>query len=359
MSDKLEFRPVRPEDCDGIARLFSRLWSWEYPKDYWRQKFFDNPAGPPMSHLALTADGGEIVGCMGGVPLRYRLNGTEGIGTLIVDVGVLPEYRKQRRTYWGVYKPTEADQYNRQTALVQAVATPAAEIIALKMMHFDPPCHAPVYKRRITVRAMIPRRLREKLRPASKAGPTGKWMAAKYLRKAQSLCERHQFTIAESSELDDRFDRLWSQADDQWPISLIRDSAFLKWRFHDHPTRKYIVWIALRGGDLAGYCVTDTLRRDGVARGRISDLLVLPDAPEVAEALLYHAMSYLCGGGADIIVGWFLPRRYWEPLLTKIGLRYRGDDRQIILRLFTAESIRPVIFDPENWYYTGADTDQI
>jgi len=187
----------------------------------------------------------------------------------------------------------------------------------------------------------------------------GKVRAWQFQRKARDLTEQKGLAIEGPVQVDERFDTLWRAVEDRWRICLIRDSTFLKWRFEQHPVRDYKIWAARREGDLVGYAVTDVLRRDGMARGRIVDMLAHPDVPEAAELLLFHAAAQLCSEGADMLVGWFLPRTFWAPLLDKVGMRYRGDRRNIIVRLFAAENMRNEIFDPENWYYTGADTDQL
>lgn len=357
---ELEFRAARPEDCDSYAKMFSKIWSWQLSAEYWHHKFFENPAGEHMAHIAVDKNTGEIVGSLACIPLRYRIKGKDVIASLTVDVGVLPEYRKHRRTYWGVYKPTEADQYERQTAFVQAVATPTAETIALHMMHFDPLCLVPVFSRPVTMKAILPQKLRGLLPVRTKAGLWGRTLSWRHAATARSLCQREGVTVQPVSEPDDRFDDLWRSVQDCWPIALIRDQQLLRWRYCKHPTRTYQILTAVRGESLIAYCVTDMLRRGGVSRGRIVDFLVHPDHIAAGKALLHHAAARLISDGADMLVGWFLPRKWWDPFLASIGMRYRPrEERHIIVRPFAAEENKKELFDPECWYYTGADTDQL
>lgn len=358
---KLEYRAPTPADCDGYTKLFSNLWSWESPAEHYYHKFFANPAGAALAAIAVDTLTGEIVGSLACIPARYRLAGADVMATQSGDVGVLPEYRK-RGTYWKVYKPVEAAHIERAVTFTHTVAMPAAEKIATRMQHFDPLCRVPIFSRHITVRSLLPPAVRSLMRVQTEAGFYGKIRAARHCAAARRICEREGLRLEKIREPDERFDLLWQQSRDQWPIALIRDRQFLTWRFASHPVRHYSFLTVSKGETLLGYCVIDVLRRDGVSRGRLSDLLVHPDHPVAGQALLHQAASDLIRQGADMLVGWFLPLDLWGPLLRTIGMRHQPrDERNIIVRVFMeAEESHSELLNPDCWYYTGgADTDQL
>lgn len=358
MSSVLEYRKVEPGDCEALSQLFAKLWSWQHPASCWHHKFFENPAGEPVIHVAADKATGQIVGCVGGIPLRYRLCGEEVLAWTIVDAGVLPEHRK-RGTFWKMYKMGEEECYRRSVAFCQAVGSTEAELIALRMMKFKALCPRPVFVRPVTPRVLLPKSLRSRgLRWSGIHIPDK--VAARHCRVAsQNLCDRHGFSIQPVADIDERFNALWKQVQDQWQVALVRDREFLVWRFTQNPVREYRVWTATAGDDLLGYCVTAMLRRDGVSRGRIVDFLAAPDAAPVTEALLLHATGALAGEGADIVLGWFLPHGWWQRPLAGVGMKLRpAKERQIIVRPVCAEQHADVLSDPRCWYYTGADTDQ-
>jgi len=356
----VDFRVPTSGDCDRYSRLFSRLWSWEYPAEYYQYKFFENPAGVALAAVAVDGMTGEIVGSTASIPSRYRLNGADVMATQSGDAGVLPEYRKHG-TYSKIYKLVVTAHLDRVIAFTHTVATPDAEEVATRTQHFDPLCRVPIFSRRITVRALLPQKVRSLMRVRTEAGFYGKTQAGRYIAAARKICEREGLHIAVVEEPDEGFDLLWEQCRDQWPIALIRDRQFMSWRFAHHPVRRYSILAVFKGEALVGYCVSDVLRRNGMSRGRLSDLLVHPNYPVAGQALLYQAASDMIWQGADMLVGWFLPIDRWEPLLRTIGVRHQHrDERNIIVRVFMAEDSRTELFDPNCWYYTGgADTDQL
>ena len=54
---------------------------------------------------------------------------------------------------------------------------------------------------------------------------------------------------------DDRVDILWNKVKNDFKAIVIRNSAFLNWRYLDRPDVPYYAFGAFNGDDLEGYCI--------------------------------------------------------------------------------------------------------
>lgn len=359
MGNQLEFRPTEPHDCEQLSSLFSQLWTWHLPSTYWYHKLFTNPAGPPIAHVAVQKESQEIVGSLSCVPLRYRLRGQNVTGLVAQDMGVLPEHRRSG-TILHLHKLAEEEAARSMPAFAQGTPSSMAEIVGTRILKGTRLCPLPVFSRRVSVRGMLPKRLRPRLNSSDKANRLSAWKGMNCLQRAYNMCRRDDIEIEFLTEFDDRFDELWNRVQDVWPLALIRDSAFLNWRFVEDPVREYEIWVAMQGEKLLGYCATLNQEREGLSRGRVVDFLCDPDYPGAAEALLLQSAGMLLTSGIDVLVGWFLPSETWSNLLGRVGLRYHPEEtRHIVVRSLFDENCNGLLTDPRQWYYTGADSDQL
>lgn len=92
--------------------------------------------------------------------------------------------------------------------------------------------------------------------------------------------------VTEISQFDERFDRLWQVVSGDYPAIMVRDQAFLSWRFDRCPIRDYTRYAAVRDGEVVGYMVTRVYPEEGTERGLIVDYLVRRDDAAVLSALI-------------------------------------------------------------------------
>ena len=82
--------------------------------------------------------------------------------------------------------------------------------------------------------------------------------------------------VIEVDQPDERFDRLWTRVQDNWPLAVRRDRQYLQWRYVDNPTVRYRIFAFIDRTDILGYAVFKRYRTEY----QIVDILTLPD-PEV------------------------------------------------------------------------------
>jgi hypothetical protein len=90
---------------------------------------------------------------------------------------------------------------------------------------------------------------------------------------------------------DERFDRFWQQVRDRYPAAVVRDHAFLAWRFAPIGGRRYDILVARSKDRMLGYAVIRCARVRGRETGLILDMLLLDEAEgeEAGRCLVDHA----------------------------------------------------------------------
>jgi len=79
------------------------------------------------------------------------------------------------------------------------------------------------------------------------------------------------------------FDALWEAAREAYPVAAVRNGDVMRWRYLEHPDRRFTVHTLLRGGELAGYAVTMLVPYRWPARRGILVDLLFADVPEESQ----------------------------------------------------------------------------
>jgi GNAT superfamily N-acetyltransferase len=103
------------------------------------------------------------------------------------------------------------------------------------------------------------------------------------------------FNIRRIMEFDERIEEFWAEIKDHYTFIVKRNREYLNWRYCDHRGGKYHIEIAEAKERILGYIILrkkegnkNSLSANSV--GYIVDLFVLPEHPEIIEALLAQAV---------------------------------------------------------------------
>ncbi len=291
MSD-LRVAPYEPSRQDDLFALMDRVWGSHMPKaefDWW---FEDNPVGGRL--VTLMEDGDAIVGVAAMSYFRTVLHGREQQVAMPVHVATDPGYRRR-----GIFP-----------ALEEANERAAADAGSPVTLTFPNSASHPIFvaglgwtdlpSRRLWARVLKPGAVpRYLLRRASPAGGLNDADPAPRARGA--------VRVVAVDRLDERADELWAEAAPALGNHLVKDAAYLNWRFAEAP-REYRIFAALRGERLAGLAVLGYAYRHGVAGGFLADLVAPPREREAVVALLRRALEDV-RGGADALIALPPPAR--------------------------------------------------
>ncbi|HEY1012805.1 MAG TPA: GNAT family N-acetyltransferase, partial [Herpetosiphonaceae bacterium] len=251
-------RPYRPGDELALAALFGRVFGRPIDPAFWRWKLKSLPAPAENVWLAeagdapATAEGapaparGAPVFQYAGIPLRFSTPAGETTAMISVDTMTAPEFRRRglltsvgRHAYeqWraggvGFVLGLPNDQWGSRTGALS---------------------WRPLFPLRWLIRPLRPETLlARKLRLGRSGGLAllgGLWNLWWDRRAGGDPALRLRLV----DRPEPAFDRLWERCRGEAPLSVIRDSAWVGWRYLAAPCRGYRVLLAERDGLPAGY----------------------------------------------------------------------------------------------------------
>jgi len=107
-------------------------------------------------------------------------------------------------------------------------------------------------------------------------------------------------TIDPISQFDERADRLWERAREQFDVALVRRAAYLNWRYADPRSGRSQIAGAFEDDRLIGYAVV----RPSGDRAVLADLFVEPGREDAAGALIRSAAASARAHGCRRLTAW-------------------------------------------------------
>ncbi|MBM3250092.1 MAG: GNAT family N-acetyltransferase [Candidatus Omnitrophica bacterium] len=168
-------------------------------------------------------------------------------------------------------------------------------------------------------------------------------------------------------EFDRRFDDLWQRAQSCHKNIIVRDSAYLNWRYIKNPRRSYVILAAEDSGKkIVGYTVLRIASFDTLKAGYIVDLLAEKScAGRLALSLLIKgALAHFRKNGADIAGFLVSPDRAYSGVLLKNGFficpeRFRPQPYNFVLRNHSPEIPEEDVLRFRDWFITFGDNDVV
>jgi hypothetical protein len=310
---------LREEDKDRILEL-NRL---EYGPDdilatdadfAWRHD--QNPAGQAIV-VTVRDDPDEVVGFIWVVPLRLRLTGQDYSAATGTNLVIRSDHRNSfaytkliRRFQRAItdngislhFSFVSEETFQRQRKQTpQAVFTiplfvKPFNFESLAQTYFDSKWKNPIIGRAGSV-------------------------VSPFLFRQRSKSSDTKITIEAVDRCTPDFDRFWLKVRDKYPVMVIRDRAFLAWRFAEVSGRRYHILVARARDEMVGYAVLRCSNIGGVKTGLIMDFLVIGGVlGETAGAfLLAEAEAYFRAQEMSLGAGLMMPLAVEQRILRRAG----------------------------------------
>ncbi|SDO57688.1 GNAT family N-acetyltransferase [Halobacillus aidingensis] len=333
-------RHYQPGDENQIQELFKKTFRQDRSLQSWSWKFIDNPK-QTEPFILLYDEGGKILGHISLWITEAYIDGKKSKIGLRADTMVDPEARGK-----GIYKKLN------DSLLVEA------EHAGIDYLYgFPAPKAKELFLRYTGAHHMtdMPRWMFIQ-QPFSllstKVSPIGIFKPFDKIYKKFRGPKRidNDYTFKKINKCDHSFDRLADQVRDHSHVMVVRDSAYLNWRYHDHPENTYDMYGLYEGEELKGYVVT-TKEEGKFTNGFIVDWLALHD--DVWPLLLHQAFLNL--HDADIIQTWCLEHSPPVKALKKQGFVHKDSPMPLVGKEISAHTVG--LENPEKWFITPGDVD--
>jgi GNAT superfamily N-acetyltransferase len=278
--------------------------------EYW-DWLESNPAGRPIIRVVEYED--KIIGHLVGMPIQMKL-GSEFLGSLIMDGGVHPDYRR-RGIMRELLRDLLSQAASRGLALDWGVTEVGKPMQILGMQLGSTAVRAGRMKNYYLILNLgnILRK-RNDMSFSSKMGAILMRMAG----RARRLEPIRNVLIERISEFNTSFDELWEERSHDYDSLLIKRSrAYLDWRYSLHPEHKYLIWGALEAGHLVGYAIS---RHDHNERSNIGFIVDIFGRRDVLSMLISHVVTYFEKHDVDFVKCELSNRHPYARDLKRIGL---------------------------------------
>lgn len=353
-----EIRHYRPGDEGAIIELYERTFGrpmgdHESPR-HWRWEFLENPTGRQAILLAFA--GPTLAAQYAALPVRLRIGGRDTDAALSLDTATAAAFRGR-----GLF-PRLARQLYRELGEAGGSA----------VFGFPNVNSAPTFFGKLGWRELAPFPLLVKPLPgavttwlsrrgaaARALAPLAEWGASIAAPPARAVSGDLMLESIESFPADT--DDLWNRAREGKTVCVVRDRAYLEWRYAGNPDHPYRLWTVRERGALVGTLVTRRADRFGFRSGFLVDLLCEEARADVADALVRGAERVLREEGAELLAALMYPGSAAHAALRRSGF-LRAPERLMPQSIhFGVCPLRdePSLSNPTSWYVTWGDSDVV
>jgi hypothetical protein len=299
-------RPATYDDLGEVAGVLHRVFGSRPSVAALRWKY-KGCAGRLVGSTVLTSQR-RIVGFLGQVPVRVRVNGREVLAAQGADLGILEEHRRLD-AFLTLVQASVRELETAGVSLTYGTPNTDAAFTLAALLGQRPLAPFPLLVRPLGGTLLF--------RILSVLAWATTWVtgcASASLGAEQRLIRLDRF--------DDRFDRLWNRIRDDYPIMIARDAAYLNWRYANTAGQAYerMVIKHVATGEVEGYAVLGLTRWHGRLRGRICEL-VTPRGTDlrIAHALVGASIEWFRERAADVADVWMVPHAH-----LRLALRWHG-----------------------------------
>jgi hypothetical protein len=349
----VSFTECQAEHVGALHAFWQRMYRPDYVLVANKEVFcwqFGRRDNRPGFNIKLALIDGEIMGCLGYIPVEVSIKGQVRSGCWTANWMVDPE---QRRLGMGPLLMRELTQQFDVT-LVVGLSKDARAL--LPRMGFADLGELDRY-----VCVLDPVRAAALLEGGSLEWPDA---------ASKADCSFETMSVRRVESFDSAATELWDRLLGREMMGTRRTADFLNWRYAMHPVFRHRLFVVESEGSLRGLAVYRVEQARGVDV-RVGRLLEFVAEPEAADALLGAVLSDARDQQVSV-VDFFTSAARFETLLTRHGF-LRGDhplsalipllfqpiDRRRSGIAFMAHSRSvPAVADRNGWYVTKSDGDQ-
>jgi hypothetical protein len=348
-------RAFRSGDAQKVASLYEEVYQRPLDPAFYHWKLHTQKAHSGVSNVWVAERDKELVGHYGGTPRRFWLRGKTVSARHTSDAMTSPSWTKQ-----GVYSGV-------------ATTAHAAWATAGESFLFGLPNDkwgsrvAYLNYRRVFPAAWLRRPLLSHQAIAERFRLSGAllWPVKGAARLAQSRWDRSLYRAEDGVAVESvdhpgsEFDELWENLGGLYEALVVRDLAWVTYRYVDVPSCDYQLFLARRSGHPVGYLALRLTEGSHGPTGWILDIFTAPDDEGSRAVLLLAALSALNEARASSVRVLLPPGTQLYGQLRDSGFStVTGEFGCHVVPLAWTDPL-PLFFDPGRWFTMAGDYDII
>jgi GNAT superfamily N-acetyltransferase len=299
--DGFLLRRYRPEDRNGLYELFHAAFGTEYDRSLWRWKFDVNPFQPPDQPLIyVVVREGEIAGSASLIPVPFQIEHQPIPFSWGADLMVHPRFSGR-----GIAKEIYRFLSENHEIVMSIGANPGAYYLLTKRTSWIRMDGFKLLSRYLDITPYLRNRL-----PFIKASCGFLSSLVMKCIALKSTKRLNTDALRKVDRIGDEFDELWSVLEPHFPVSVIRSSEYLRWRYQEHPFHDYGIRALYNGDKLRGCFIVhfvDNPTKEGFEEAVVKELLVDPDDDEAATILIQGAIELAASRGRHVVRCYAIP----------------------------------------------------
>lgn len=348
-SGPFTIRPYRPGDEQVLVELWEEVFGRPMTEEHWRWKLKHLPSPVENVGLAVTEDDRPVFQ-IGGIPCRFSLPGREATVMVAVDAMTAPPYRR-RGLLARVGQHTWEQWRSAGIPLVLGLPNEQYNRAVLQWQ--------PLFPLAWMIRPLRPERLlarRLKLSALSGAGILGTLWNGVWDGWNRGSA---RVAVRELEQAGPEIDRLWRNVCGAFDFSMIRDRAWLNWRYFAAPHYQYRVVLAEREEQPVGYAVYRLEQGTGRRFAFIPEVFHDPGDGEGLLALISEVLRRVRAEGAEAAVTLAVPNTVLHRAFRRAGFLFSWGSFSVECALFDHSLTMGLLRRPEAWHITGGDFDVV
>lgn len=349
MKDKLSFVRVSELNIDALATGLSELHfavrNHKRDPAFWRWRYLHTPLGKSILIVALR--GSSVVGMYGLLYLPFNVQGITVIAGLMSDHSIHPSERSWR-CYSGLVEmnivESQKDNPAFRFGIIPSNTTKLCQRLGVSTLG-----RVPIYSGFLNFARILEGRFLPY--PLSLFG----WLAHPVMGLKSRSMEEVDVRVRTVENFDNAFDELWINISGNRSLTIIKNSAYLNWRYGKFHNSGFTRLAAYRGERLEGLIV---LCYTGLRNGSsILELLVRDDNPGIMRLLLLKALAKMRTERIGYIAASFPAKSQAGSVLKETGFKPWGaklcSNPEIIVANASSKP-RPEL-DLKNWDFSLGD----
>ncbi len=353
-----QVREFRDGDELQASRLFNRIFNKSVTPAQYRWKVVDMPFPIGCATTWIAESNGKIVGQYGGTAMRIWLNGQIYPVVHICDVMTHPDFRGQ-----GILSAlgSAANAAWRNAGVAFATGFPHAgwgsrrNFLGWQMMYKSVWMWRPL---RLT--RFIRQRIQNRLLKKRKIDDQSSVSVDKTLRLVSKM-SFHSATgdmqIRFVEKPDDAFDALWETLKHRYEALVVRDRAWVNYRYADAPEMGYGLLFAQKKGKPAGYLAFRIREVNQQTIGYLADLFTAPDDLQTRMALIRHSRQYMYKAGATAALGIVSENTPMLKAFRRCGFIRRYGAFEVSIIPYLDNLPTELLRNSNRWFSMGGDFD--
>jgi len=336
----MQIRPYKPGDEQGIFILDRavELHPWNRRNDsnwYWKYQG-KNPAGQSLIYVA--ENNGEIIAHFAALPIWYWIEGKKVLVSHSIGMIVLPEWQNKGLIKFVADQLLEEVEKQR-IPFTYGYPNDNAYDLHIKLLGYED----------ATMQRLFHKEIKN----------------IKNDNTSETVFEGLNWQKIE--RFDDSVDFLWNKVKNDFQVIVIRNSAFLNWRYIDRPDAPYYAFGAFDGDILEGYCVLKIYQDENLLRGHFIDLFTQSGNSNCGRFLVENGLQFFNNEKVDEVTLWMQGSPFFEDILKEYnfcvggvsGGGWPGTTRPMICRFNIEQEKYKSLLNEKNWYFTMGDTQEI